>query len=263
MVCQATGGPPGAKVLDTLAKAQQLEYTRKIPEAVQLLRQALEEQGPDSGGMARLQLQQQISHVLFTEGKYDEALKEAREVYEGVCSMLGENTAEAVVFGLRLGILEAAAGDTTAGNPRIYRAGALVAPNLQRMVEQAQQLGQQGDSSGQLQELEVAAQKLAVCLGESNYYGSIFTVKHLVEQGRADDVVQGWENLDTGLMHGMTNLLVSLPPGTHSIQNAVREHDRLVQELSNRPELGELLDQQSARLHRLIEEGPPEQGFAS
>ena len=45
----------------------------------------------------------------------------------------------------------AAAGDTAAGNPRIYRAGALVAPNLQRMVELAQQLEQQGDSSGQLQ----------------------------------------------------------------------------------------------------------------
>ena len=57
--------------------------------------------------MSRLQLQQQISHVLFTEGKYDEALKEARAVYEGICSTLGENTGEAVLFGLRLGILEA------------------------------------------------------------------------------------------------------------------------------------------------------------
>ena len=38
---------------------------------------------------------------------------------------------------------------------------------------------------------------------------------------------------------------------------------RLVQELSSHPELGELLKQQSARLHRLLEEGPPEQGLAS
>ncbi len=36
------------------------------------------------------------------------------------------------------------------------------------------------------QELETAAQKLSVCLGESNYFGAIFTIKQLVQQDKAD-----------------------------------------------------------------------------
>ena len=39
--------------------------------------------------------------------------------------------------------------------------------------------------------MNLATQKLAVCLGESNYYGSIFTVKHLVQQGKADGALRG------------------------------------------------------------------------
>ena len=44
-VCQAAGGAAEGKVLEALAKAQQLEYTRKTPEAVQLLRQGGLKQG--------------------------------------------------------------------------------------------------------------------------------------------------------------------------------------------------------------------------
>jgi hypothetical protein len=37
-----------------------------------------------------------------------------------------------------------------------------------------------------LQELDSKAAELAVCLGKSNFYGALFTVKQMVDQGKAD-----------------------------------------------------------------------------
>lgn len=157
-----------------------------------------------------------------------------------------------MLFGLRLGILEAANGNLQAGTELIFRAGTMVAPNLQRMVTQTQELGQKGGQEEALAELESACQRLAVCLGESNYYGAIFTIKKMLEEGKDEMVVTGWGNLNQGIIHGFTNLVLALPPTTHSIKNALREHSRLVEALSSRPLLAERAQQQDAQLQDLV-----------
>ncbi len=65
------------------------------------------EGGQEGGDVGRLMLQQQISHLLFTQGDYQGALSQAQTVYDGICRSIGEQTGEAVLFGLRLGIYEA------------------------------------------------------------------------------------------------------------------------------------------------------------
>ncbi len=39
-------------------------------------------------------------------------------------------------------------------------------------------------------------------------------------------VVAGWDKLDEGVVQGLTNMVLALPPGTHSLTNALREHQR-------------------------------------
>lgn len=151
-----------------------------------------------------------------------------------------------------LPLLCAANGNLQAGTELIFRAGTMVAPNLQRMVTQTQELGQKGGQEEALAELESACQRLAVCLGESNYYGAIFTIKKMLEEGKDEMVVTGWGNLNQGIIHGFTNLVLALPPTTHSIKNALREHSRLVEALSSRPLLAERAQQQDAQLQDLV-----------
>lgn len=40
------------------------------------------------------------------------------------------------------------------------------------------------------------------------------------------DVLEKWESLDAGVVQCFTYLLLSLPPGTPTVLNALREHDR-------------------------------------
>jgi hypothetical protein len=55
-------------------------------------------------------LRQRACHLRFTAGDYGGALHEARAVHDEMCREAGEGSGEAVLFGLRRGILEAGAG---------------------------------------------------------------------------------------------------------------------------------------------------------
>ncbi|GAB4816253.1 hypothetical protein N2152v2_003299 [Parachlorella kessleri] len=224
-------------------------------EAVGLLRQGMAELS-EQWELGRLTLQQRISHLLYTVADYQGALQEARQVYAGLCRLSGDNSPEAVLFGLRLGILEAAAGMMSDGNPRIYRAGAMAGPSLQRMAMEAQVLMEEGGQEERLEALNSKAGELAVCLGKSNFYGAIFTIKQFVQEGKVEDVDKAWTNLDEAVVQGLSNMIQAMPPGVHQLSNAMREHSRLVEELSGHATLGERLRQQHAQLQKLLEQGP-------
>lgn len=67
----------------------------------------LEAAGGDGREWGVCMLRQHASHLHFTAAEYGDAVREARAVYDVLCEAGGEQSGEALLFSLRLGVLEA------------------------------------------------------------------------------------------------------------------------------------------------------------
>ncbi|GAB4824175.1 hypothetical protein N2152v2_011221 [Parachlorella kessleri] len=272
-----------AKVASLLEQAAQLD-TR---EAASLLKQGLINLQRDEGSagfMPSLLVRQYLSLMLFTAGSYAEAVDEARQVYEAICRVVGEGSSQAVLFGMRLGILEAgglpgllspaaapavcscrarypqllrllcaAAGDLESGSQRIFDAGAMAAPNLDGAIARAYELKGQGAPGGEVAEADAYVRKLMSCLAESAFYYTLFAVQQMAQAGETDEVLGGWEKLERNMVQGMTDMVAVIGADTSSVKNALREHRRVALLLEGNPKLGRRMVEQGARLQQLAD----------
>ncbi|KAL4428250.1 hypothetical protein ABPG75_002339 [Micractinium tetrahymenae] len=242
------------------AQADELERLGRRDEAIQLLKQTLarleQERGPDFSLVA---LRQMLWDALYAECQHHDALVVAAQVFAAVQDRFGKDSAELQLVAVCLGVSSAACGRLEAGLKLIYNAAPVLQHNLGRMVEQARAAAAAEDGLDEqaAATLQDAIDKLAAALGEANFYGSVFTIRHAAATQRAAGVVEGWQELQAILVSGFASLMATAggPEGS-AVANALREHDRLAHDMGAEPLLARLVSAQNEWLHEIREQGP-------
>lgn len=242
------------------AQAEELESSGRREEAIEFLIDTLARLEQDHAVEFDLVvLRQMLWDALYAAERHRDALVVAAQVFSAVQDRFGKESAEVQLVSVRLGISSAACGRLEAGLKLIYDAAPVLQHNLGRMVEQAQAAAA---AEGGLDEqaaatLQDTIDKLAAALGEANYYGSIFTIRHAAATQRAAGVVEGWQELQAILVSGFASLMATAggPEGS-AVANALREHDRLAHDMGAEPLLARLVKAQNEWLHEVQEQGP-------
>ncbi|KAL4433094.1 hypothetical protein ABPG77_006521 [Micractinium sp. CCAP 211/92] len=239
-------------------EADKLERSGQRDDAIQLLTQTLARLEQDhAADFDLVVLRQMLWDALYAAERHREALVVAAQVFSAVQERFGNDSAELQLVAVRLGISSAACGRLEAGLKLIYDAAPVLQHNLSRMVEQAQAAAAQGGLDEQAAAtLQETVDKLAAALGEANFYGSVFTIRHAAATQRAAGVVEGWQELQAILVSGFASLVaIAGGPDGSAVANALREHDRLAYDMGAEPLLARLVKAQNEWLHEVREQG--------
>lgn len=247
-----------AEIEEVGARADELENSGKREEAIRLLTQTLARlEQEHAANFDLVVLRQMLWDALFTAGRHRDALVVAAQVFAAVQDRFGGDSAELQLVAVRLGISSAACGRLQVGLKLIYDAAPVLQHNLGRMVEQAQAAAAQGGLDEQAAAaLQDTIDKLAAALGEANFYGSVFTIRHAAATQRASGVVEGWQELQAILVSGFASMMAATggPKGS-AVASALQEHDRLASDMSAEPLLARLVRAQNEWLHEMREQG--------
>ncbi|PRW44390.1 signal recognition particle-docking [Chlorella sorokiniana] len=267
-------------------RAEELEGEDKLTEAINLVQAELEAlQAKHGDEFALIVLQQVLWDLLLAAGRHSEALRNIAVVHEAVKAAFGAGSIEQRMMDVRLGVSIAACGQLEDGLNVIYEAQPVLQQQFAALMERAAQMAaeeearqewQQQQAAGSTPDAAAAAQaaeeaalqaeaeretlqdninRLGAALGESNFFGGMLTIRRAVQMGQQAGAVLGWEELEDIIISGFANLMLAAGGSGGNLNGALREHDRLTQELSGDAMLARLVQVQNLRLRDMSMQG--------